>query len=147
MNIRPMEPSDLAEAIEVRAATRENTLSREALRHLGITEESTTELLRTTHRGWLCEAQGKMTGFAIGNGKTGELWVIAVLPEYEGQGIGSELLSSVENWLWSLGWTELWLTTSTDVALRAFTFYTKHGWTTWKIEGDNLYMKKSASGR
>lgn len=142
MKIRSMEPPDLAEAIEVRASTRENALSRELLRLMGITEESTTELLRTTHRGWLCEVQGKMTGFAIGNGKTGELWVIAVLPEYEGRGIGSELLRFVENWLWSLGWTELWLTTSTDVKLRAFAFYTKHGWAIWKAEEDVLYMKK-----
>ncbi len=142
MKIRPIEPQDLAEAIEVRAATRENALSRETLRHMGITEESTTELLRTTHRGWLCEVDGKMTGFALGNGKTGELWVIAMLPEYEGRGIGSELLRLVENWLWSLEWTELWLTTDTDVKLRAFSFYTKHGWAVWKVEGGNLYMKK-----
>jgi GNAT superfamily N-acetyltransferase len=142
MKIRPIELQDLAEAFNVRASTRENTLSREKLRYMGITEESTTELLRTTHCGWLCEVDGKMTGFAIGDGKTGELWVIAILPEYEGRGIGSELLRLVENWLWSLGWMELWLTTNTDVKLRAFSFYTKHGWAVWKAEKANLYMKK-----
>lgn len=63
--LRPIEPRDLSDVIAVRGATRENPFSREALRNLGITEESTAELLRTTHRGWLCEVDGRIVGFAI----------------------------------------------------------------------------------
>jgi GNAT superfamily N-acetyltransferase len=142
MKLRLIEPQDLSKVIDVRAATRENSLSHEALRDVGITEEAAAGLLRTTHRGWLSEADGKITGFAIGDGKTGELWVIAMLPEYEGKGIGSQLLRLVEDWLWSVGWTELWLWTSPDKKKRAFSFYTKHGWTVSKLEGEILYMKK-----
>jgi GNAT superfamily N-acetyltransferase len=142
MNFRLIQPGDLAGIIEVRAATRENPLSRAALRDLGITEESTAELLRTTHRGWLCEEQGRTAGFAIGDGKTGELWVIAVLPEFEGRGVGRRLLDSVEGWLWSLGWPELWLWTSPDRQKRAFTFYLQRGWIVSALKDGKLFLKK-----
>jgi GNAT superfamily N-acetyltransferase len=142
MNLRPIEPKDLSEVIEVRASTRENLFSRAALRDLGITEDSTAELLRTTHRGWLCEEAGRIVGFAIGDGKTGELWVIAVLPQFEGRGVGLRLIESVEGWLWSLGWQEIWLWTSSDRQKRAFTFYSKRGWNVTETKSEILYMKK-----
>lgn len=142
MNFRPIEPADLPEMIEVRGSTRENPLSREALRQLGITEESTARLLRTSHRGWLCEENGRIVGFSIGDAKTGELWVIAVLPGFEGKGVGSRLLQSVEAWLWSHGWNELWLWTSPDRQKRAFTFYQKHGWLVSELKDGKLYLRK-----
>ncbi len=142
MNLRLIEPQDLPAIIEVRASTRENPFSREALQALGITEESTARLLRTTHRGWLCEEAGRITGFAIGDGKTGELWVIAVRPESEGRGVGSRLIARVEDWLWSHGWQEIWLWTSADRGKRAFTFYLKRGWFVTESKGDTIHMKK-----
>jgi ribosomal protein S18 acetylase RimI-like enzyme len=51
------------------------------------------------------------------------MWVIAVLKEYEGNGIGRRLLRLVEDWLFSEGWDELWLTTDRDETLRAVGFY------------------------
>jgi GNAT superfamily N-acetyltransferase len=100
------------------------------------------EKLRTTHRGWSCEVEGRIVGFAIGDGKSGELWVIAVLPAFEGRGIGSRLLLLVEDWLWSLGWERIWLWTSTDERLRAFSFYVRHGWLESEIKDGALYMRK-----
>ncbi len=142
MKFRLIESPDLSELIELRASTRENPLSREALRKLGITEESIAERLRATHRGWLCEEGNRITGFAIGDGKTGELWVIAVLSDFEGRGIGSRLIELVEGWLWSLGWQELWLWTSADPMKRAFAFYAKRGWHVTETKGDIVTMKK-----
>lgn len=140
-----IESNDLGAVIEVRAATRENAFSREALRQIGVTEESVAEMLRTTHRGWLCEDEGRIVSFAIGDGKTGELWVIAVLPEFEGRRIGSQLLATVEAWLFSLGWQKLWLWTSADPKLRAFSFYSKRGWLVSESKGDVVYLGKSRS--
>ncbi|MCD6049534.1 MAG: GCN5-related N-acetyltransferase [Verrucomicrobia bacterium] len=142
MTYREITQTDVPALFPIRAATRENPLSRTELQALGITEASVTTMLSTTHRGWLCEANGEPIGFAMGDGKTGELWVIAVLPVYEGQGIGSRLLDLVETWLWSLGWQELWLWTSSDPTKRAFTFYHHHGWLVSEIKADVLSMKK-----
>jgi ribosomal protein S18 acetylase RimI-like enzyme len=144
MTIRAIEARDLAELFDLRASTRENPYSRDALREIGITEETTAARLRTTNRGWLCETEGKLVGFAIGDGSTGEMCVIAVLPEFEGQRVGSRLLDAVEAWLYSLGWKELWLWTSADTKRRAFTFYTGHGWTISENKGEIVYMKKKA---
>lgn len=143
MNFRLIETQDLPEIIDVRGATRENPFSRAALHALGITEDSVAEMLRTTHRGWLCEHEARIVGFAIGDGATGEFWVIAVLPEFEGRGIGRELIRRVEEWLWSLGWNEIWLWTSSDRGTRAFTFYLDGGWHVSDTQSDVVYMRKS----
>ena len=103
MNLRPIESSDIDSIISIRGRTRENAISEEGLRRLGITADVVAEKPRTTHRGWLCEDGKRIVGFAIGDGTSGELWVIAVLPEFEGRGVGSRLLNRVEEWLWSLG--------------------------------------------
>lgn len=146
MTYRLIEEKDLAALIELRASTRENSFSREALGQIGVTEESVAAMLKTTHRGWLCEEGGRAVGFAMGDEETGELWVIAVLPDVEGRGIGSHLLALVEEWLWSCGWRELWLWTSADPRKRAYTFYLKHGWVVFETKGEMLSMKKKRPG-
>jgi GNAT superfamily N-acetyltransferase len=142
MKYRLIEERDLSAIIDVRAATRENPFSREELRNLGVTEETTAQMLRTTHQGWLCEDAGRIVGFSIGDGKTGECWVIAVLPEFEGRGIGSRLLALVEAWLWSRDWGAIWLWTSSDPQRRAYAFYLHRGWTITETKGKIIYMKK-----
>lgn len=92
MTFREITTRDIPALFDVRTSVRENTYTREGLYRDGITEETVTEMICSTHRGWLCEADSKIVGFAMANGTTGEFWVIAVLPEYEGQGIGSKLL-------------------------------------------------------
>jgi len=142
--IREIRQADVPALFRVRVATRENALSLEQLERLGITEASVPAMMENaTHRGWLCEADGDVAAFAMGDRTNGEMWVIAVLPEYEGRGIGSELLTRVEDWLWSEGWEESWLTTDVDPALRAYGFYLAHGWVDDRIEGGLRYMKKA----
>jgi ribosomal protein S18 acetylase RimI-like enzyme len=50
-------------------------------------------------RRWLCENDATVAGFCRGEA-TGEGLVLAVLPEYQGQGIGKRLLAEAE----SVGW-------------------------------------------
>jgi len=130
----------------VRTATRENAYTREELARLGITEKSVGTMLATSHRGWLCEAEGRVVGFAMGDRRTGEMWVIAVLPEFEGRGIGARLLTEVEGWLFTEGWTEVWLTTSIEPELRALGFYRRYGWVDREIKGGLRYMIKARPG-
>lgn len=142
MKFREIQEHDITDLFVVRVATRENALSRGQLARLGINEESLLAMLKTTHRGWLCEEDNRVVGFAMGNRDNGEMWVIALLPDYEGRGIGAELLTRVEDWLWSEGWNEIWLTTDLDSTLRAYGFYQRQGWADHRIEDDLRYMKK-----
>ena len=79
----------------------------------------------------------------MGKRETGEMWVIAVLEEFENRGIGRKLLTAVEDWLFSAGWKEIWLTTDVDETLRAVGLYRHLGWEDVKLDGDR-FMKKSA---
>ena len=112
--IREIRADDIPSLFEVRIATWHNDRGREELSAMGITHESVQRLLADSHRGWLCEVESRVIGFAIGDKSNGEMWVIAVLEEYEGRGIGRRLLSLVEAWLFSEGWHEIWLTTDPD---------------------------------
>lgn len=139
---REIAPEDVPALFDVRVVTHENRLTREELHAMGITIESVRERLGGSYRGWLCEADGRTVGFAIGDQATGELWVIAVLPEYIGMGIGSNLLRRVETWLVESGCTHLWLTTDVDPTLKAYTFYRQHGWQDDRVEEGMRYMVK-----
>ena len=140
--LREIEISDIPQLFSVRIATWHNPRGAIELQELGITPLSVEKLLRTSHKGWLCESEGKVIGFAIGDRSTGELWVIAVLKQFEGLGIGRRLLSEVEAWLRSSGWKRIWLTTDTDERFRAVGFYRRMGWMDWKIESGDRFMQK-----
>ena len=137
---------DMDAVFAVRTATWDNPDAERELTELGITPESVRELLRTTHRGWLCEVDGQAVGFTIGNRATGEVWVIAVLAEHEGRGIGRGLIERVEAWLFDEGWPMIWLTTYRDEAMRAVGFYRHLGWEDVRVEprGDRFMQKRSA---
>ncbi len=139
---RIIKPEDLPTIFDVRVATWHNDHGREELTQMGITIDSVTEMMRTTHRGWLCEVENNIVGFAMGNKQTAEMWVIAVLKDYEARGIGRALLTRVEDWLFEQGHQEAWLTTDPDETCRAVGFYRHCGWQDWKFEHGDRYMKK-----
>jgi ribosomal protein S18 acetylase RimI-like enzyme len=142
MMIREIEHKDVPALFPVRIATRENRMSIDELASIGITADSMQAAIQGTHKGWLSEDNGKVVGFAMGDSEAAELTVIALLPEYEGKGIGKRLLYSVEQWVESKGCKSIWLTTDTDTSLRAYGFYIKHGWEDLKIEHGLRYMIK-----
>lgn len=141
MLFREITHEDIPALFEVRAATDENRLTIEQLHRMGITPESVREKLEGTFKGWLCEIGERVVGFAMGDSATGELWVIAVLPECIQKGVGTELMNRVESWLFSKGCTELWLTTDVDPTLRAYSFYLHRGWEDDGIRDGDRYMR------
>jgi GNAT superfamily N-acetyltransferase len=143
LEFREITEADIPALFRVRVATHENRLSLEELKALGITEETVRDCLRGSFKGWLCEVDQQVVGFAMGDRSSGELWVIAVLPEYLGQGIGSRLLREVESWLAECGCARLWLTTDIDPSLKAYSFYLQHGWVDLRIENGMRYMGKT----
>ena len=141
MNFREIVAADVPALFYVRTTTRENTYTLEELATLGITEQSVTERLSSSHKGWLCERDGAVVAFCMAERATGELWVIAVLPQYEGRGIGNTLMGLAEEWLWATGCTRAWLTTDVDTKRRAYGFYRWRGWTDWKLESGLRWME------
>ena len=142
MKYREILEKDLDELLLVRSSTDENRLTIEELNHLGINSKTTGEKMKQDLRGWLCEADNKIVGFAMGFAKTAEMWVIAVLPEYTKRGIGKKLLAYVENYLFKTN-DEIWLTTDIDPKLRAYSFYKSNGWQDKVISnGDRIMIKK-----
>jgi len=69
-----------------------------------------------------------MVGYGFGDKRSGEVVVLAVLPQYEGRGIGKALLLQVMNHLWELGHQRLFLACSSDPAHRSYGFYRHLGW-------------------
>ncbi|BCL75351.1 N-acetyltransferase GCN5 [Jeongeupia sp. HS-3] len=129
MHFRETRVDDLPELFALRAQTRENALSIEELAGYGITPESSAETLRAgSVKGWLCEVDGRIVGFASGDRDSGEMLVLAVLPDHEGCGIGQALLQHVVGWLQSLGHARIWLVANPDPAVRAHGFYRHCGW-------------------
>jgi hypothetical protein len=80
MTFREISTRDISALFDVRTAVRENAYTREGLYSEDITEPAVENMLRTSHRGWLCECDSKVVGFAMANRETAEFWVIAVLP-------------------------------------------------------------------
>jgi ribosomal protein S18 acetylase RimI-like enzyme len=134
LTYRPMTAADLPAVFAVRLATVENAVTLEELAEgYGITPQSLAAAMETHVRGWLCEDGGgedggRAVGFAMGDRSNGEVQVVAVLPGYEGRGIGKALLLEVQAWLFSEGHEEIWLGANPDPGVRASGFYRRLGW-------------------
>ena len=126
---RETQVGDIEAMFRVRARTRQNPASKELLATLGITPASSASDLESGKmKGWGCFHDDALVGFCNGDSTTGEVLVLAVLPEYEGHGIGTRLLSQVVEWLRSMGFQQPWLAASPDPRIRAHGFYRALGW-------------------
>jgi ribosomal protein S18 acetylase RimI-like enzyme len=121
--------SDIEQTFSIRASTRQNPIAVSRLVAWGFTPASVWEKYSTgEYLGWVCEDKGKVVGFISGEVTTGEILVLAVLPEYEGKKIGKTLLSLLVGSLRKKGRTSLWLSASPDPEIRAHGFYRANGW-------------------
>jgi GNAT superfamily N-acetyltransferase len=134
---------DLAEVSALRAATRENAITPDSLeRDYSITAVSVADGLRSNLKGWTCRDSERIVGFAIGDVSNGEVNVVAVLPDYEALGIGRELLSRVQEWLFAKGHRQIWLLANPDPRTRAHGFYRRLGWEpTGTVKGEDEILR------
>ena len=122
-------PEDAEECVAVRGRTRQNAASEEWLLSIGVSSESWGENIRSgVLPGHVCTVDGKIVGFCFGARETGEIEVIALLPDFENRGIGQELLDRTSDELAKLGHTRLFLGCSPDPASRSHGFYRHLGW-------------------
>ncbi|EPH1943509.1 TPA: GNAT family N-acetyltransferase [Pseudomonas aeruginosa] len=129
LTYRPAKPDDAALCINIRGLTRENAFSEEELRELGITVESWSKGIQDgSCPGFIASAEGQMIGYCFGDRDTGEIVVLALLPEYEGQGVGKRLLAMVIEELKKHEFHRLFLSCSSDPNVRSYGFYRRLGW-------------------
>lgn len=127
--IRPMRPGDIPATMEMRGRTRENAVTREEMeRDYGITPEGVAADMEKGLFGWVVETGGGIVGFAMGDERSGEVGVVALLPDWEGRGIGRNLLHRVTTHLLAAGHDRLWLYANPDPDVRASGFYERLGW-------------------
>jgi len=79
---------------------------------------------------------GEIVGYGFGDRDSGEVVVLALLPEAEGQGVGKALLARVTADLRQAGHARLHLGCSSDPACRSYGFYRHLGWrSTGSVDG------------
>jgi ribosomal protein S18 acetylase RimI-like enzyme len=129
LHYRPGVPSDTAECIELRGKTRENAITAARLASYGITVASWSKSVEEARViGYVCTDASRIVGYCYGDRQTGEIQVLALLPDYEGRGIGKTLLSLVVENLRSSGFKRLFLGCSRNPDHRSYGFYRHLGW-------------------
>ncbi|MBB6133068.1 GNAT superfamily N-acetyltransferase [Massilia aurea] len=91
-----------------------------------ITPQMYADFLEKDGRGWVALVDGEIVAFSYANRIDGSIWALFVDPRFEGQGLGKQLLSLATDWLFSLGFRRVTLSTGTHT--RAAQFYTRLGW-------------------
>lgn len=135
--VRPAGETDIPALFAIRTAVRENHMSLAELARAGVTPDTVAAMLRGgAAAGWLGERAGHPAGFSMARADVGDLFVIAVLPGFEGQGLGGLLLREAERWLALRGVGEAWLLTGGEPGLRAPGFYAARGWQAAGREAD-----------
>jgi GNAT superfamily N-acetyltransferase len=122
MRFRQAEKKDILQIQSVRHSVNENILSDPAL----VTDADCAEYLEIRGRGWVCEKQLEIVGFAIADLREHNIWALFVRPEYEHRGIGKKLHGMMLNWYFSKTSEKVWLGTAPGT--RAEIFYRKAGW-------------------
>lgn len=114
--------TDIPQIQRVRHAVKENTLSDPSL----VTDADCADYLAERGRGWVCEADGQVVGFAIADLKGNNIWALFIDPLFEKKGIGRKLHALMLDWYFSQTSATVWL--STAPGTRAEQFYKTAGW-------------------
>jgi GNAT superfamily N-acetyltransferase len=122
MIFREASISDIPGIQIVRNSVKENQLSNPAL----VTDKDCEEFITDRGKGWVCEADHKIVGFAIADLKEKNIWALFVHPSYEGLGVGKSLHGLMLDWYFSQTQQTVWLGTAPKT--RAEAFYKKAGW-------------------
>jgi GNAT superfamily N-acetyltransferase len=122
MIFREAQINDIPQMQIVRNAVKENALSNPAL----VQDADYQEYLLNRGKGWLCEADGMVAGFAIADLKDSNIWALFVHPQHENRGIGRQLHSIMLDWYFDQDKDLVWL--STAPGTRAANFYRMQGW-------------------
>lgn len=123
----------------VRHLVKENILSDPAF----VTDSDCEDYISRRGRGWVCEVDGIIVGFAIADLQDDNIWALFVDPAFEKQGIGRQLHDTMMDWYFAQGKKWIWLSTGPNT--RAAHFYEKAGWiNTGMTRGGEVRFEKKA---
>ncbi|MGN6531319.1 MAG: GNAT family N-acetyltransferase [Ginsengibacter sp.] len=122
MIFREANIDDINQIQFVRNTVKENALSDPKL----VTDEDCKEFITVRGKGWVCEIDNRIVGFAIADLKGNNIWALFLNPEFEKKGIGQQLHKIMLDWYFVQTKTKVWLATAFNT--RAENFYRKAGW-------------------
>ena len=122
MQFREASIHDIPQIQKVRNSVKENVLSDPNL----VTDAECIDYITRRGKGWVCEDDKRVIGFAIADVIGNNIWALFLEPEFEGKGIGRTLHQLMMDWYFSQTDKTVWL--STAPTSRAERFYRKAGW-------------------
>ena len=114
---------DIPQIQVVRNSVTENALSNPAL----VTDEDCKDFMTVRGKGWVCEVDKQVVGFAIADLVDHNIWALFIHPSFEKKGIGQQLHNRMLDWYFIQTDETVWLGTAFHT--RAEMFYRKAGWT------------------
>jgi GNAT superfamily N-acetyltransferase len=138
LHIRHPELNEILRLHEIRTSVRENALSNPNL----ITLVDYEEFLLHRGKGWVCETDNRIVGFAICDLKEENIWALFVHPDFEGKGIGRALQKEMLDWYFTQK-EKVWLGTAPGT--RAEKFYRASGWRENGMHGKEVKFEMTKS--
>lgn len=137
MLLREANIDDIDNLSVVRMSVKENVLNNPAL----VTQEDYQNYLTSHGKGWLCEIDNEIVGFAIVDTVENNIWALFVKPGFDKMGIGKALHNIMLDWYFSQSDTTVWLGTAPNT--RAAEFYTRQGWQNVGMHGNEIKFEMS----
>lgn len=108
MIIREAKIDDTKQIQIVRNSVTENTLSNPNL----VTDKDCEEFITIRGKGWVCEIDNQIVGFAIADLKENNIWALFIDPKFEKKGIGLILHKTMLDWYFAQTKKTVWLGTA-----------------------------------
>src|ERR1043165_3762886 len=97
MLFREATTHDIPQMHSVRIAVKENVLPNPSM----ITPNDYENFLTVKGKGWVCEIENTIVGFAIIDVTEKNIWALFIHPDYERKGIGKQLQQMMLDWYFS----------------------------------------------
>ena len=142
MEVFKLEPSHIKEVYDIRFSVTENLVHPHQIEYLQ--RQQVIEDI-AQGGGWIVQINGEFVGYGLGifipHALIGGLFV---RPEFQGKGVGTEILTRITEWFFENGCVEIELTTDADS--KAARFYAYNGWEQDGLdEFKQLVMRKKKS--
>jgi len=129
MIFREAQIADIKQIQVVRNSVKENMLSDPAL----VPDSDVEDFITKRGKGWVCEIDGEIVGFAIADLVDHNIWALFMHPDHEAKGIGKRLHRLMLDWYFDQTKETIWLGTAPNS--RAEKFYRLQGWKEVGVHG------------